>query len=100
MDFNQQKDEIAKIQKEFGDDSMGLLLSSAHADATIMKNEGVRFLNALLSEAENQGEKDIYDALNDGEFVYVTSRLDDVAKQKLIAYTKRYIDSRKIIDNS
>jgi len=100
MDFDQQLKEIAKIQKEFGDSVMPILLGLDHADAILMKNKGIKFLKALLEEVEKEGKKTKYHALGADEFTYVTSRMDDNAKQQLNDFTNKYLDARKAIDNN
>ena len=57
MEFDQQIKEIAKIQKEFGDSAMPILLGLDHADAILMKNKGIKFLRALLEEVEKKVKK-------------------------------------------
>eukprot|EP01133_Synstelium_polycarpum_P013759 gene13759-16227_t len=90
----------SKIQKEFGDSVMPILLGLDHADAILMKNKGINFLKALLEEVEKEGKKNKYHALGADEFTYVTSRMDDNAKQQLNDLTNKYLDARKAIDNN
>jgi hypothetical protein len=100
MDFNQQQKETAKLQKRFGDDAMAILEGLAHADAILMKNKGIKFLNALLKEVENDREKTKYDSFDSEEFIYVTSRMDDNEKLEISNLAQRYVEGRKKIVNS
>ncbi len=100
MDFKEQLKEIERIQNEFGNNAMTVLLGLNHSDAILMKNIGVKFFNALLKEIEKDGKKLKYSAMVNEEFVYVTSRMDDIAKQNINDLIDQYLNSRKTIDNN
>lgn len=77
---------------------MPILLGLDHADPILMTNKGIKFLKALLGEVGKEGEKAEYRTLGADEFTYVTSRMDDNAKQQLNVLTNKYLDARKAID--
>ena len=99
MEFDQQLIEIKKIQKEFGDDALEILLGLDFSDAILMNNKGIKFLSALLKEVEKDGEKKKYHAFVADDFTYVTSRIDDNAKQQLNHLINKYLKARKEIDS-